>query len=75
MPIPVPLSAGKKPWQLKVRELGIVCACWDCLRKAGITPHKDSHETHKRHILPGSPIFSTASGNVLTRSDTDNAEE
>lgn len=59
----IPLSAGKKPWQAKARKtLGSTnCHCWDCLRKAGITPGRNSHESHRRDILGN--VRNTANGN------------
>lgn len=53
----------KKPWQLKaIGTTYCKCACWDCLRSRGITPDANSHETHRRNILPGSPLYSPATG-------------
>lgn len=59
-----PLSGGSKKWQNKA-HLTIPennCHCWDCLRRVGITPDRNSHDSHRRNILPGSPIFNPSNG-------------
>lgn len=61
----IKLSGGKKGWQRKVLKLGEdFCTCWECLRGNGITPDRNSHESHRRNILPGSPIYRTDNGEV-----------
>lgn len=48
-----PLSPGKRAFQLKARQVLTVnsCHCWDCLRRAGITPARASHNSHRLNIL------------------------
>lgn len=68
----IKLSSGRKKWQLKAQKLkapeGVSvefpCTCWDCLRSNGITSDANSHESHRRNILPGSPIYRTDNGLV-----------
>lgn len=52
----------KRPWQFKALLSETACNCWDCLRKRGITPDPNAHETHRRNILPGSPIYDVSNG-------------
>lgn len=66
----IKLQGGKKKWQLKAKLLPFPnsnefpCTCWECLRRNGITPDRNSHESHRRNILPGSPVFRTDNGEV-----------
>jgi len=62
----IKLSSGKREWQIKARQLkaDTDCHCWFCLRAVGITPNSNSHESHRRSILSGSPVYRTDNGDV-----------
>lgn len=32
----------QRGWEQRVRELGLTCTCWECLRRKGITPHREA---------------------------------
>lgn len=47
-------------WRLRVQEEAPGCQCWDCLRRRGITPPKNSKPRFRKDVNGVS--YSTASG-------------
>jgi len=31
----------RRGWERRVRDLGLPCTCWECLRRHGVTPHRE----------------------------------
>lgn len=67
---PIELTPGKEKWQRKAQLVALTfeiegnkfdCHCWDCLRKVGITPSKNSPPQHRSTVIVGK-LYRTDNG-------------
>jgi hypothetical protein len=40
----------ERAWKRRVRELGLTCTCWECLRRRGITPDRESSAAFRTDV-------------------------
>lgn len=57
----IELTPGKEKWRRKAQFMQLECHCWDCLRKAGITPAHNSPPQHRSTVIVGK-IYRTDNG-------------
>jgi hypothetical protein len=51
-----------RAWARRVSELELACTCWECLRRNGITPHREAPARYRTDVT--GRTFRCDKGNV-----------
>jgi len=41
---------SERRWERRLRELSLPCTCWECLRRCGITPHREAPARYRTDV-------------------------